>query len=264
MENQYPPLNIDVRSAFNDAKRRISRAHLFAQFAVSASKAVKVIDFDKNQSGNFKLFLTEKIKVDGTELESVTTDYVDWTLNQSMREAFEGLDHLINHCYWYCLLASNGRHITLQRYNEIGTEFGKFCKKGFSVRYSELKRKLKELGVEIKADQERFIISLQNIRNCLSHGLGVVSHEFFQNTADTKKGTVKVEWLYLEQEVSGRDLLVHVKRRLKEMKCGEYLVFTLEEILEILFSLTQVIKGLNESAVSKLVEKTAKASEPVE
>jgi hypothetical protein len=170
----------------------------------------------------------------------------------------------------YLLLSVNGKKMKLNQpllivlTEEERKDYNDFTLKGLSKKDGKIKALKDKFGLELSEENKTIANSLKDIRDCLTHGNGIVNEKY---GSDAKDGKRKFTWqaisIFLQSTESKKrykiefgkkisdyvggingqdsiDVCLEIKERSKDYEIGEQLTFSPAETYEIAWSLQEI------------------------
>lgn len=239
-------LNIDFDRLRDIALKGIRRTAVFLGLGVNAARNPKFSDYELSQITQIQLVPSN---ADENTIKNYKSAFENWIISCGLRELIETFAVFLEGIHKSCLLmATNKGKIDATKANKICPAFER---KGIE---DKLKKLENQFGVQ--TGKKDYLISINRIRNCLTHRRGIVGVADMQD-----EGSLKLKWWGMElfiETPSGETIslqpplpeegiflkdggIVSVKivDRVKEYKLGEVISLSPNDLAEICF-LTQL------------------------
>ncbi len=269
-ENNNVHFHINLKQVLMTIRTAINEAGIYAGFTYNLKKDDSFIKFDLVEDSSIQFV---PITTNSNTISEYKEFFYKWVINNTFKYVVDRfsifLDQLYEICKFYTfhkVKYSNGI------INEIHEEKKRFHKKQFSDKLAKLKSDF-DIAPSIYDD----LMSMQQVRNCLTHRSGFVGQADTKNTsqfivkwsgfnvyAKESSGTehdlsfIPPEGLHLPE---GADIIFRKNiDKQKSFHLNEKINFTAREFAEILMYLqaeaTHLIKGVEKFAISKGVPVT--------
>ena len=179
MTNHTNGIEINFDNILNIANRGIRRATVFAGFGINAARDDQFIDFDLSKLASFKFMPTD---VTAEVMSDYKIEFERWIIVSALRELIESFSVFLDSIHHACLIMATNKG----KYSE-----SKALEYKSAFEFKGLEKKLKKLKnrFDIFTSREDYLISINKVRNCLSHRRGVVG------TIDVnKKQSLVLKW----------------------------------------------------------------------
>jgi hypothetical protein len=271
-EGETATVHLDLERIQQMAFRSIVRGTYFTELGLASncpfedfSRKHHVEGFDENKIRPSFVPAPQE-----SELPNIKENFDVWIINSGLREMLETFHAYIDEVLWFVILKdeTDRRKILPKDFDELARNFAVQRKRlSFKEKLSKLSS---DHSIELSADYRDSLLSLQRIRHCLSHNLGIVSAEYFPQK--DKKGNARITWqtmnAYLEGKESGKmkklkmgeavkeesNLVLRFENHVKVLPYGSYLHFTLQEFKDIAGSLYRSVLGMAGSIQKKYLE----------
>ena len=185
-----------------------------------------------------------------------------------VRDCIEGFMLSLDNLYFLLSLRGKKMKFNQPLLNVLTQEeikdYNDFTRKGLSKKDGKIKALKDKFGLELSEENKTIANSLKDIRDCLTHGNGVVKKKY---GSDAKDGKRKFTWqaisIFLQSKESKKrykiefgkkisdyvgeikeqdtiDMYLEIKERLKDCGIGEQLTFSPAETYEIAYSLQMI------------------------
>lgn len=262
-------VTVDLDKIKEISLKGIRRTTIFLGLGINAARDGKFTKYQLPE--NYYL----KMVPENTSEEQVThfkQNFEKWVISNGLRELIETfglfLDKIHQACLWF---ATNKAAMSSEKANTFGTDFEKKGVEG----------KLKTLGTRfnIQTNKEKYLASINQARNCITHRQGRVGPEDLKGndslrltwwtlnivaqTADGKEvplTPMPEEGFYFEKAGT---IGIKVSDRLRVFKQGEIIELTPADINEICFLVYVATNDVVASTVNYAKKIGIKIAEPV-
>lgn len=241
--------NINFDQLREVALKGIRRCAVFMGFGVNAAKNPKFTDYELTQIAQIHI-------VPANVNEQVLSDYKGafehWIITCGLRELIETFGVFLDGVHRSCLvMATHKQRIAAEEASKFGPAFER---KGIEDKLARLKARF---GIE--TDKAKYLVSINRVRNCLTHRRGIVGESDVG-----KEDSLKLQWWGVElfvQTPSGEVIPIEVPfpkegiylknggivcmkftDRVREYKCGQVVSISPNDLAEMCF-LTQLATG---------------------
>jgi hypothetical protein len=266
MDEKILPYQFEINFAdvLSRCMRSIERALTFRQFAVHGEYNLDNInDFRSHIEPAMTWRLSKPVVADQFDL--IKSAYVDWAVGNCVREIIEGLYLFIDEVALACNLTAKYKGKPFKRI-QLDKEISAIRKATkFSEKLSILRR-----NITLSPERERYLHSLNRIRNCLSHHGGIATEHGFPDCTNGER--IVGEWLttkfYLfDPKMSKKsklkfgvatknetDLIMKIEKKLKTVPDRQQVTFTFDELNEISFTVQQIANDIINQAAITLIK----------
>jgi hypothetical protein len=224
------------------AYRGIRRTAAFMGLGINAARDDQ---FKKYQLSRITIVQVLPDKLDDKSLAHVKDEFEKWVISNGLRELVESFGFFLDKVHKACLLMATNKN---QISNEDAEKFGPaFARKGVENKLVTLR---KRFGVT--SDKEKYISSINQARNCITHRQGKVGPEDLKGEetfrliwwgidlyAETPKGEklslkppIPEEGLILEE---GGEVKLRITDRIIEYRIGDIVNLSPNDLGEICF-----------------------------
>lgn len=233
-------VNIDFDKIRDIAFKGIRRTAIFMGLGVNAARDERL---KKYQLTDLNMFEFVHKNVDEKTLTLFKTEFHRWIISNGLRELVETYAVFLDRIYELCLLIQiNTKELTNKEFDRLMRSFEKLG----------VERKLKIMKKEfsIETSREKYLNSINRIRNCITHRQGRVGSEDLRG-----KKVFKLVWLGMEVYAEtpegrkhslmppfpkkgillseGAEVKLEFIDRTKEYKLGEVITFQPNDLGEI-------------------------------
>lgn len=179
MAEQLKGIEINFDKILEIANKGINRASIFAGFGINAARNSEFKDSDLTKYTSFSLFppITNEEVIAKNKVE-----FEKWIITSALRELIESFSIFLDSIHYACLVMA----VNKGQYNENDAQT---YKKSFEFKGLEDKLKKLKNRFNIFITNEDYLLSINKVRNCLSHRRGIVGSEDVDN-----EQSLKLKW----------------------------------------------------------------------
>jgi len=250
----------------------IGRALMFAKFCeTGAYDLEKVNNPPRNEGAIFSNDFTPQIQP--TEFQKWKDDFVAWNLNNAVNEIIESFFVFLEMSYF--ALHANGDR---RRVNS-GDVLGEVIKNWQNDVRNNLRTKnkiqaLSDKGLQFSDDEKRIIESFWEIRNLISHNLGIADN---RKKLDVDQGKITLKWycweIFAKLESGGEiqltgdpmpeagDICMRPKvLKTKEIGLNSHISFALDEVQQIAWTFWLLVHDVS-AKIKAVLDQSSKQEE---
>lgn len=258
-ENNIPEikqLTIDFDKIRDIANRGIRRTYVFLGLGFNAARDTRLTNFHLT---DLMMYRAVPDKVDEKTLTSFKEEFRKWIVSNGLRELVETFATFLDMVNRACQVFSKNK--TLIHIKKI------FIKnKGFEKKGIEGKLKFLRENFSISTNREKYLISINKARNCITHRQDKVGHEDIKGD-----DTFRIEWLgfdcYAETPKGeihslmppypkkgiilegGSEVKIQCVEKVSEYKLGEIITFSPNDLGEICTLFQMATDDISKSAL---------------
>ncbi|HZX35852.1 MAG TPA: hypothetical protein VFF54_05115 [Thermodesulfobacteriota bacterium] len=230
-------ITIDINKVKDIAHRGIRRTSAFMGLGVNAARDEQFKKYQLSDSA----FSIISDKLDDKSIAHIKEEFEKWVISNGLTEIVESFCLFLDEVHRSCLLmATNKERIVSNDARKFGINFKKV---GVEDKLKTLKNRF-----SVTSDKEKYLGSINQARNCITHRKGMVGTEDLRGeesfrliwwavdicieTPNGEKYTIPEGGLLLQD---GGSLRVHFKERIIEYKLGDIVNLSPKELSEICF-----------------------------
>lgn len=247
---------IDFDKIKDIAFRGIRRTSVFMGLGVNAARDARLKEY---QLTDLVMFRVMPDAVDDQTIAKFKTEFHWWVISNGLRELVETFATFLDQIHKACFLIK--RNKTEVNREEVSSSLHKFEKVGIKDKLDRLRNEF-----SIFTNREKYLLSINNARRCITHRQGKVGREDLKG-----KSTFCLIWLGIEAYAettsgdrhslmppfpknstvlkSGAKVMVSCVDRVKEYKLGETIIFSPNDIGEICLIFNLATDDITKSAL---------------
>ncbi len=232
-------ITIDLDNLYMIAKQGVWRTSAFMSFGINSARDKNQKDYQLSNETTYRAMPDNLSEV---QIQELKRRYEHWVISCGLRELIETFSVYLSNIYEVCLVIGLNKKEMIEK--EFRDKIKLFKWKGVE---SQLKILRNEFSVE--TSKGKYLKSINQARNCITHRLGVVGDEDLRRSP-----TLKICWLALDANIetadgqtipitpppkenmysnNGGNLSVKIVERLKEYQKGDIIKLAPLDLSEI-------------------------------